>query len=48
MCVCVEEDYSGEEDEPLLGRQTVQAEGFGAGGPKDGCTSYKKEGAKYV
>ena len=31
---------------PLLTH--VQRSGFGAAGPKEGCTTYKKEGARYI
>jgi hypothetical protein len=37
--------YSSEH-QPLLAGDTVQRSGFGAAGPKEGCISYKRQGAK--
>ncbi|CAI8048051.1 Proton-coupled amino acid transporter 4 [Geodia barretti] len=39
--------YSNEQ-QPLLAGDTVQKSGFGAGGPKEGCTSYKRQGANEI
>ena len=39
-------DLYSDEHKHLLSGQNLQRSGFGATGPKEGCTTYKKEGAK--
>ena len=39
-------DIYSEQEQPLLPDHTVQRSGFAGAGPKEGCITYKKEGAK--